>query len=502
MAVRPNVVWIMTDQHRADLTVLDAQDGPVMPTLGRLAARGTVFGNAYTSYPACVPARVSLMTGRFASAHQVRQNSNAEYAYFGQDLLDVLTSAGYETFFSGKPHMHRGPGDFDHYRGPYMHTEGPEETQDHAAFDAWLNGLDHGVSPVATPFPLEAQLPYRIVDGALADLATARPEGPTETPFFCWVSFPEPHNPYQVPEPYYSMFTRTADAYERIAGPEAVERLSWRYRWLRHLVESKRPGFDQEWRRYLASYLGMLRLIDDQIARFLDGLGDHLDNTVVVFLADHGDYVGEYGLQRKGAGLSDHLTRIPLIVAGPGIPAGELRDELVSIVDVLPTMCGLLGLAIPSGVQGRDLVPLLERSLEPGEEFDSVLVELGYGGVAYGEHARPELHFPYEGRTFDELNTVTQSGQERMVRTGDLKLVMDDVGRTWLYDLAADPGETDDLSTAPDRQADRSRLMTWLARWLMRVGDDLPIGRYTPLIPPHNWRWAPSGDPAATSTKE
>ncbi|GAA3872011.1 sulfatase family protein [Tessaracoccus defluvii] len=496
---RPNIIWVMTDQHRADLTTVTGQAGPVMPTLGALADRGTTFERASTSYPACVPARVSLLTGRFPSAHQVRQNSNEDDAFFAEDLLDVLGKAGYETFFSGKPHMHRKPADFDHFRGPYMHTEGPKKTPQHAEFDAWLDGLDHSVADGPTPFPLSAQLPTRIVDDALDAVLSARPDGPTDRPFFCWVSFPEPHNPYQAPEPYYSMFTDVADSYERGAGPEVIDQLSWRYRWLRDLVEEKRPNFDAEWRRYLAVYLGMLRMLDDQIARLFAGLGEHMDNTIVVFLADHGDYVGQYGMQRKGAGLSDALTRIPLIVAGPGVPAGEVRDEEVSIVDVTPTMCGLLGLDLPAGIQGRDLAPLLARSREPGEEFETGYVELGYGGVAYDVDDRPDLHFPYEGRTFDELNTVTQSGQERMVRRGDWKLIMDDRGTTWLHDLATDPAEVDNLAADLDHAAVRHDLTQRLARWMMRVGDDLPLGRYTPLIPPHNWRWAPQ-PPEADST--
>lgn len=499
VTTRPNVVWIMTDQHRADLTTVVGAAGPVMPTLQRLAERGTTFSRTYTSYPACVPARVSLLTGRFPSAHQVRQNSTESHAFFAADMVDVLRDAGYETFFAGKPHMHRGAADFDHFRGPYMHTGGPRTAPGHAEFDAWLDGLDHSVVDAPTPFPLEMQLPHRIVDDVLADLGSARPDGPTDQPFFCWVSFPEPHNPYQVPEPYFSMFNDVADRHLRGAGPEAVEQLSWRYQWLRGLIEEKRPGYDDDWRRYLAVYLGMLRMVDDQIARLLEGLGPHLNDTYVVFLADHGDYVGEYGLQRKGAGLSDVLARIPLILAGPGVPAGETRQEEVSIVDLMPTTCGLLGLDLPAGVQGRDLAPLLVDSTSPGEEFDTGYVELGYGGISYDASDRPELHFPYRGKTFDELNTVTQSGQERMVRRGDLKLIMDDRGRTWLYDLATDPAETTNLADDPDHAAAKAELTWWLARWLIRVGDDLPLGNYKPLIPPHNWRWAPTahGDSAA-----
>ena len=487
---RPNVLWVMTDQHRADLTDPDGYGPTVMPTLTGLAARGTSFERAHTSAPACVPARVSLLTGRYPSAHQVRQNSNDREAFFGEDLVDVFDRAGYETFFHGKPHMHRKADAFDHFSGPYMHTNGPERDPVHAQFDQWLGELDHSVAEEATPYPVEAQLPHRIVDDALAEIHAARPDGPSEVPFFCWVSFPEPHNPYQAPEPYWSMFTELAEGHQRHAGPEVVDQLSWRYRWLRELIESKRPGYDEHWRRYLSTYLGMLRMVDDQIARLLDGLGPHLDNTIVVFLADHGDYVGEYGLQRKGAGLPEVLTRIPLVMAGPGVPVGQVRQECVSIVDVMPTICGLIDQELPIGVQGRDLTPLFDDSRDPGEEFTTGYVELGYGGLEYGADARPELHFPYEGRTFDELNSVTQSGQERSVQRGSMKLVMDQAGTTWLYDLDRDPAEVTNLADDPEHAATLAELTQWLARWMMRLGDDLPVGRYTPRIAAHNWRWA------------
>jgi arylsulfatase A-like enzyme len=480
----PNILLIMTDQHRVGFTGRTGCPVDAMPRLDALADQGTAFDVAYTSYPACVPARTSLLTGRFPTAHRVRQNSNAGAAYYQQDLLDVLRGQGYQLHFAGKPHMHPGPEDFDSYAGPYMHASGPRRTADHRRFDEWLHDLDHGVAAEPTPFGLQEQLPYRITSDAIAAVDTAA----VDRPAFWWVSFPEPHNPYQVPEPYFSLVAED-EVPERIAGPEAIEGKGRSYRWLRNLVEDKRPGYDQEWRRYRANYLGMLRLIDDQIARLLDHLGDRLDNTVVIFISDHGDYVGDYGLQRKGAGMSDALMRIPFQFTGPGI-ARQQRHEPVSMVDLLPTICELVGAEIPAGVQGRSLMPLLAGEPAPAEEFASIIGELGYGGVPYGEDERPELHFSYQGRTFDELNSVTQSGGTRMIRRGDHKLIMDVDGTVELYDLSVDPGELIDLSDRTDHRDVRDDLTTELARWMIRIADDLPTGAYRPKTAPHNWRWA------------
>ncbi|HEY9291500.1 MAG TPA: sulfatase-like hydrolase/transferase [Microlunatus sp.] len=482
---RPNILLIMTDQHRVGLTRRTGCAVDSMPRLDALAEQGTAFDRAYTSYPACVPARTSLLTGRFPTAHRVRQNSNAEHAYYQQDLLDVLRAQGYQLHFSGKPHMHRGPKDFDSYAGPYWHVSGPEHTDDHRRFDNWLSELDHGVAAEPTPFDVQDQLPYRITSDAIAALDSS----PEDQPAFWWVSFPEPHNPYQVPEPYFSLVDEQ-DVPDRWAGPEAIESKGRTYRWLRDVVEEKRPGYDEEWRRYRANYLGMLRLLDDQIGRLLDHLGDRLQDTVVIFVSDHGDFFADYGLQRKGAGMSDALMRIPFQISGPGIAPGQARPELVSMVDLLPTVCELVGAEIPAGVQGRSLLPLLRGGATPPDEFDSIIGELGYGGAPYSADERPELHFPYQGRTFDELNAVTQSGGMRMVRRGDHKLTMDVDGRAELYDLARDPGELINLYDDPEQRAIRDELSADLVRWMIRIADDLPTGNYTPKIVPHNWRWA------------
>ncbi|UFU03087.1 sulfatase-like hydrolase/transferase [Ruania suaedae] len=481
----PNIVVLMTDQQRAGCTA--AEGGPdTMPRLDAQLAGGVRFERAYTSAPACVPARTSLLTGRFPSAHRVRQNSTAEHAYYSQDLLQMLRAAGYSLHFSGKPHMHPGPEDFDTFHGPFLHDGGPDRSGEHAAFDTWLRELDHAVAAEPTPFGVQSQLPSRIVDGAIEAIEAKQPD-----PYFLWVSIPEPHNPYQVPEPYFSLFDE-ADVPERLVGPEVLDRMGWRFRWLHRLIEDKRPGFDDQWRRYRANYLGMLRLIDDQIGRLLDHLEQRpggLENTIVIFLSDHGDFTGDYGLQRKGAGVPEALMRIPLAIAGPDVQA-QHRSELVSIVDLLPTLAEWIGAPLPAGVQGRSLTPLLRGEEAPPSEFATMYGEHGYGGVSYGEDDRPPLHFSYDGATFDELNSVTQSGEMRMVVDGRYKLVTDDTGEVALYDLSDDPAETHDLSTDPGHREVRERLLLQLVQWMLRVADDLPEGDYRPRTRAHNWRWA------------
>lgn len=488
MPATPNVMIIMADQQRADFTAGTGFGLDTMPFCDELAASGTSFRGAYTPMPACVPARTSLLSGRYPSAHRVRQNSNNRKEFRGADLFDVYAGAGYQTWFAGKPHVYRGPDDYDRWSGPYFHTSAPERAeQDRAeqdrAFAEWLVSIDHGPATEPTPFPVEVQYPARIVDDTLAQYA----ERDRDRPWLSWVSFPEPHNPYQVPEPYFSLFD-PADVPDRVAGPEAASAKGGPYRWLREVIEAKRPGYDDLWRRYRASYCGMLRLIDDQVRRLVSTIeAETPGETIYLYLADHGDFVGEYGLQRKGAGLPEALVRIPFFAAGPGIRSGERSDALISLVDVLPTLAEVIGAEIPEGVQGRSLWPLLTGADDGAGVFDSIYAEGGYGGGFYPPDARPELHFPYRGTVYDELNTVTQSGTSAMLRRGDWKLIFHSDGRGELYCLADDPAELDDRWDDPVCAGRRQELTTELLRWRLEVADDLPTGAYRPLRAEHNW---------------
>ncbi|MCL3862139.1 sulfatase-like hydrolase/transferase [Actinotalea sp. K2] len=476
----------MTDQQRAGFTTGSGFDLDTMPFTDGLADEGLRFSGAYTSAPACVPARTSLLTGRFPSSHKVTQNSNAAHAFYAQDMLDVLRLAGYRLSFSGKPHMHRLPEDFDFYGGPYFHTEGPARTRLEREFDAWLESLDHGVATEPTPFPLECQLPYRIVDQAIEAL-----DAGGEQPQFLWVSVPEPHNPYQVPEPYFSMFAED-EVPPRTHGPEAARAKGGHWLWLQELIQSKRPDYDAGWRRYRANYCGALRMIDDQVRRLVEHARAELDGPVlVVMLSDHGDYAGEYGLQRKGVGLPEALVRIPMFFHGDGVDPHQVRSELVSLVDILPTICEVVGIPIPDGVQGRSLQPLLQAGPAPAEVFSSIYAERGYGGETYGPEERPPLHFPYEGPSFDELNTVTQSGASRMVRRGDHKLVVHSNGEGELYNLRSDPTEVVDLFNDEAHRQVRDELTWLLLHWMLRLQDTLPRGVYEPKTPEHNWYTMP-----------
>lgn len=487
-----NVVVIISDQQRADLCVREGFGLDTAPFADHLATQGTWFNRAYTTSPLCCPARTSLLTGRYPSAHGVRENPAAGLAHFDRDLPAMLRAAGHTTALIGKNHTYLSADDLDRYT-PFLHggAVGGTPSAAEAAFDSWLTGLRHRTHPEPTPFPVELQCPYRIVSAACDWLDSVG-----DRPFFLLLSFPEPHNPYQVPEPYFSMFPpETLPPVDTDDSALADRGFAWRY--LRRLGEAANADYANTIGRARSNYCGMLRLIDDQIGRFVGHLRQRGldDDTLLMVTADHGDFVGEYGLLRKGAELPEVLTRVPLIVTGPGVTADDgPHTAHVSLADLLPTIAEATGLDIDHGVQGRSLWPMLTGRPYPAEEFASAYAEQGMGGLPYTAddvpEALPGLGGPDDLFDFDELNAVTQSGQQRMVRRGDWKLVVDNAGGGQLYDLSADPRELVNLWDRPQHLAVRAELLHDLSRWMLRAADPLPVADrgYPRKRAPHNYR--------------
>jgi arylsulfatase A-like enzyme len=292
---------------------------------------------------------------------------------------------------------------------------------------------------------------------------------------------------------------------DRCAGPEALKGLGDRAQWLFGHQEQGFPT-EKNWRRYKSNYLGMLRLLDDQLARLVHFLNEKqlMENTIIIYMADHGDYLMDYGLGRKGVGLPECLTRIPMVWSGAGIkPSRAGASAFVSNVDFFPTICEALQVEIPHGVQGRSLWPILQGQDYPREEFRSIYATVGLGGLFYeasdhipfalGEPGRPAIEAAHPGTAgYDELNKVTQSGLQKMVRMGDWKLIFDMMGYGQLYHLASDPCELKNLFGHPSAAKEQAELMAELLMWTIRAQDSLPTGtqsvKYQTKWPAnHNW---------------
>jgi len=485
MTTQPNVIIIMTDQQRADLSKREGFPLDTTPFLDSLAMQGTWFKRAYTTIPACAPARVSMLTGRYPSATRVRTNHNLPDATYTTDLFDVFRAAGYQTALIGKNHTYRSAEDVDYWYGVgHLSADDDDTNAAYRAFHNFMQTTHFQAALEPTPFPLELQFPYRIVSKAEAWIDE---RNKAEEPFFLWLSFPEPHNPYQVPEPYYSMFP-PEELPPTLTDESALATKGFKYEWCRDSFEKAFPDFAEHLPRARSTYLALLRLLDDQIKRFVDSLEQSglRENTIILFLSDHGDFVGEYGLMRKGPDLPEVLTRIPFSICGPGIaPQAAANNAHISIADILPTLCDAIGADIPDGVQGRTLWPLLTGSPNAAATFQSAYAEHGFGGDYYGwddtldpaDDGRTDSPDGVAWGTYDCLNSWTQCGQLRMVRKADWKLTWDMAGNGKLYNLANDPVEIHNLFGEPAYATIQQELMAEMLTWLVKTQDPLPLPR-------------------------
>ena len=226
MGKKQNIVIVMTDQQRADMCSREGYPLDLTPFLDKMAKGGSWFNRAYTSAPLCAPARSSLLTGRFPSAVRVRTNHNIEDALFAQDLVGILKERGYTTALCGKNHSYLAPDRVDHWF-ELDHTGGSTEnrSKQEKAFDCYLESLHHRAAMQPTPFPIECQCAYRAVTDAQRWIGTVKGK-----PFFLWLSFPEPHNPYQVPDPYFSLFQEDSLPPPRVGAKALTEKgFKWQF---------------------------------------------------------------------------------------------------------------------------------------------------------------------------------------------------------------------------------------------------------------------------------
>lgn len=493
MNTKTNVVIVMTDQQRADLRKSCGYELDTMPFLDRWAETGVDFEHAYTPNPTCMPARVSMFTGRYSQCHKARTNHNAEDACYTADLLDVLKENGYITALCGKNHSHHKVSDFDfHEETGHLGYEGEKNTTDEELeFADYLCRTGHMEMASPSPGGIEVQHPYRNVSSAFKFIDSL--DG--NSPFFAWISFAEPHNPYQVPNPYFDMFP-PEDLPSVHAGREALETKGDRYSWLRSVWEMVLgKNIEERILRSRSNYHGMLRLIDDQFERLIEGLKERglEDNTIIIYLSDHGDFVGEYGLIRKGADLPDILCHIPMIWKGPGIKAqGKRKKGFVSIVDILPTLCDYLNIKIPFGCQGKSIRPLLEDSDKMNEEFETAYAESGFAGLYWKD--TDKLTLTGEGAvgnmvTFDCLNTWTQCGQVRALWKGNYHIQMDMMGKGYLYRLDEDPFELNNLWERKEYSEIRMTMTEALVAEMLKQTDMLPAPhrRYRTKVHPKGY---------------
>ncbi|NOY75242.1 MAG: sulfatase-like hydrolase/transferase, partial [Kiritimatiellaeota bacterium] len=379
-ANKPNILFIMADQHHAGRLGCCGDSVVQTPQHDRIANEGVRFTSAYANSPICGPSRSCFFSGRYVHQHGVYLNSGMDPAC-SEWMTGHFREHGYTTAGVGK--MHMGPlwvaSQLDYIRNenifdaPHDDLFGPMG----AHYYSYLaeNGLwekcEFMDSQKAGPWPCRTwPLPEEYSPEAWIGRETVRylREQPSDKPFFLHVSFPRPHDPLYVPEPFDTMYDPDTiplppNAADNFRTKSPRSRAAWECLKTKERVYPYLASSSDELRRIEARYYGLISLNDKYIGLILDELEARgiLDDTIIVFTADHGDFAGEHGLHFKNLGIYEPVHRIPLLLRSPGrIAAGTISDLLVESVDLYPTLCDLAGLPVPDRISGASVMPALE----------------------------------------------------------------------------------------------------------------------------------------------
>ena len=433
---RPNILLITTDQQRAD--TIAALGNPVIqtPTLDRLVQEGTAFTRCYTPSPVCVPARHALATG--LAPHQINCFDNNVSSMPHSSLMERLREGGYQTHGVGK--MHFAP---DPWRNWGFDSRDTSEeiqpiTSEQDDFCKFLRDKGfghvqepHGVRSELYYVPQPSQLPAALHNTSwVTDCSLAFLERRDDTkPFFLWTSFIKPHPPFEVPTPFDKAY-RAAEMLPPFR-PEGFEALLTYWNHFQNRYKYRDKGYDEMLVRTIrASYYACISFIDYQLGRLLAGLGDEIDNTLIIFTSDHGELLGDYGSFGKRSMLNA-AAQVPMIVRYPQrFKAAARCDTPTTLLDIWPTCLALAKDTEYATPEGQDLA-----------------------AVAANESNREAVFSQYSHGAKGLYSVVTR----------DLKYIYSAAdNKVWLFDLLRDPLETHNFAGNPVYQDRQQALKTLL----------------------------------------
>lgn len=440
---RPDVLIVQCDSLPPDLVGAYGDPNGATPNLDALAARGVRF-DATCSAPLCTPSRASMVTGRLASRLDCFDNAS-EFSSEHPTLAHAFRARGYRTAIIGKMHFighdqHHGFDerlalDTDYSKGhdPLLYALAYDWDSPSAGNpnSPQMMGESYLAGPTSDAYrerfrrELHDERDERIHTEALAYLARDH-----DDPYLAIVSYHAPHNPFWAPD---DLVARFDGAHSRLT-PEIVPANGVMDRWLddfHYAGDVRERLMDAENLRWMhATVYAMLHELDRRVGELLRAV-PRPDRTVVVFLSDHGDMLGDRGMLQKRT-FYERSVRVPLIVSGSGIVEGVACPTPVSLVDLLPTLAGLVGAPLPPDLDGADLGPALAGGHVPRHPVVS-------------EYHGEGVHAPCF-----------------LLRDGDLKYVLVHGHEEHLYDLASDPGERRDLAGALEHAGTATRLRAQL----------------------------------------
>lgn len=422
---RPNVIVFFTDQQRWDTTGVHGNPLGLTPNFDRMAQKGTHLFNTFTCQPVCAPARSTLQTGLYATQTGVWRNGLA-LSPEKKTLAHYFREAGYRTGYIGKWHLADQEPVPEDQRGGYEYWLGANLLE--FTSDAYSTVLyDNDNEPVRLPG-------YRV--DALTDAAIRYVDRYHDEPFLLFISYLEPHHQNQ------------RDEYP---APD-VYRGCYDGRWTPPDLAALGGSAAQ----HLGGYYGMAKRLDEALGRLQDSLKSLglADDTILLYTSDHGCHFKTRNPEYKRS-CHESAIRVPTAITGPGFEAGGQLQELVSLVDLPPTLLDAAGIEVPKAMSGRSILPLLKREREGWPE--EVFVQISESQV--GRAIRTK-RWKY-GVTALGKSGWRDSGSETYVEQ-------------YLYDLEADPYELTNLIGRQSHQKIAESLRERLIQRMVEVGEEAP----------------------------
>lgn len=427
---QPNIIYILTDQHNPFITGCYGDEVVRTPALDELARQGVVFDNAYTPSPICVPARMSLLTGCYPYRQECWTNSDI-LPSSRPTFAHALGAAGYSTRIVGRMHS-IGP---DQLRGFSERFVGDHSTN-------WVGGTPHSLGVLTgTSGPARisidrsgpGQSSYEVHDRdvvkccqELSGVIAAEQAQPDAAPFFLHVGLMLPHQPYVSDAELFDYY------HDRVPDPETgTPHADDEHPYLRDWKEltDTTDISPADMRRARAAYYALVETTDRMIGDILRSYREKglLENTLVIYVSDHGDQIGERGLWWKQT-FYEQSVRVPMIMSWPGrIPAGERRSQIVNLIDIAPSLVDAAQGEQMPGIDGTSLLPV------------AVDGSAAWPNETYSEYCTDGMS-----------KKMSQKVQQRMIRSGPWKLIYYHGYPSQLFNLENDPLEMQDLIADPE----------------------------------------------------
>lgn len=469
MTRKPNFLFIITDQQRYDC--LSCHDHPTVktPHIDRLAQQGVDYRRCFSQSAICMPSRIAALTSQYLHTHGIQSNAKDADTSHLTTLPQVLKENGYRTGVIGKSHI----GNSSDMGFDYKCLCAGMASGETNAYEEYLN--HHGLSEDGVDRAYKegdayvSSIPYKhSLEAWTGEEAIRFIDQPdSENPFFLYLNFERPHAPTSVPAdnpfPYDPEAIQLPPHDERFYTKPGVRRPGCENAW------SIFSMGEQKFRQTIANYYTLISMIDDQVGRVVAHLEKtgQLENTVIIFTSDHGDFGGDFGQFGKNVSTFDALYHIPLIWYWQGVTDREPLYELTELIDVMPTILDLANIPIPRSAQGTSLAPAILGS---------------------GKRRGGDMYLTRDAVFFETPFVKT-------VRTQTHKLSVCYHGeQQWghLYDLVEDPAEMNNLYDRPDQLWIQRKLECRLLQWFIETQQPQVFGN--PNNPSHpNIRWFTEG---------